>query len=158
MGLCFLCLFGGNTKLFAQSDGETRWKALAMIESGNNDRAVGAVGEISRYQIRPAIWKRYAPPGANWRNQRTAFVVATKVMEERLGAFRESHKRAPTDFEFYVLWNAPGQVRKPTKVVAARAHRFCGLVRREEQQRQIAEFRERKRSMNQTLSEKSESL
>ena len=32
-----------------------RWEALSMIESGNNDHAVGAVGEISRFQIRPSF-------------------------------------------------------------------------------------------------------
>ena len=37
-----------------------RWTALAMLESGGNDRIVGQVGEISRYQIRPELW-----PGGN---------------------------------------------------------------------------------------------
>src|SRR5258706_6371185 len=47
--------------------GSNLWAALAEFESGGNDLAVGAVGEISRYQIRPEIWRRYAPPEANWR-------------------------------------------------------------------------------------------
>src|ERR1035437_4281326 len=29
-----------------------RWAALSMIESGNDDRAVGSSGEITRFQIR----------------------------------------------------------------------------------------------------------
>src|ERR1700722_2135395 len=33
-----------------------RWAALSMIESGDDDRAVGSLGEISRYQIRPYLW------------------------------------------------------------------------------------------------------
>lgn len=42
--------------------------AIAQIESQNNDHAIGRLGEISRYQIRPHIWhlfttsKRYADP------------------------------------------------------------------------------------------------
>ena len=33
-----------------------RWEALSMIESGDNDRAVGHGGEVSRFQIRPGLW------------------------------------------------------------------------------------------------------
>jgi len=33
--------------------------AIAMVESGNNDRAVGKAHEISRYQIKPQIWQQY---------------------------------------------------------------------------------------------------
>lgn len=42
--------------------------AIAQIESRNNDHAIGRLGEISRYQIRPHIWhlfttsKRYSDP------------------------------------------------------------------------------------------------
>src|ERR1700752_3413422 len=33
---------------------------LGMIETGNDDCAVGAFGEVSRYQLRPAVWKSYS--------------------------------------------------------------------------------------------------
>src|SRR4051812_21691749 len=36
-----------------------RYYALGMIETGNNDREVGSIGEISRYQIHPLVWKSY---------------------------------------------------------------------------------------------------
>ena len=100
-----------------------RWAALSMIESGNNDHAVGAVGEVSRYQIRPELW-----PGGNPLNPQVALTAAQKTMLPRLNRFERSHKRMPTDFEFYVLWNAPWQADHPSPAVKERARRFANLV------------------------------
>jgi hypothetical protein len=100
-----------------------RWEALSMIESGNNDQAVGAVGEVSRYQIRPELW-----PGGNPQNPQHALNAARKTMLPRLERFQRVHKRQPTDFEFYVLWNAPWVVDHPTATVKNRAQRFANLV------------------------------
>jgi len=101
-----------------------RWDALSMIESGNNDQAVGMVGEISRFQIRPELW-----PGGDPENPRIALTAAQKTMSPRLNHFERSHRRPPTDFEFYVLWNAPWQADHPSGVVKERAQRFANLVR-----------------------------
>src|SRR5208283_3825878 len=100
-----------------------RWEALSMIESGNNDRAIGAVGEVSRYQIRPEFW-----PGGNPQNPQVALTVAQQTMQSRLNRFVRRHNRQPTDFEFYVLWNAPWQTGRPSAVVRERAQRFVNLV------------------------------
>src|SRR5208283_3450520 len=100
-----------------------RWEALAMIESGNNDHAVGAVGEVSRFQIRPELW-----PGGDPLNPQEALTAAQKTMNPRLTRFERNHKRQPTDFEFYVLWNAPWQADHPSGVVRERARRFANLV------------------------------
>ena len=100
-----------------------RWSALSMIESGNDDQAIGSVGEVSRFQIRPTLW-----PGGNPGNANLALGVARKIMNKRITKFEQTHNRPPTDFEFYVLWNAPQQVNHPRKVVAERAHRFANLV------------------------------
>ena len=100
-----------------------RWEALSMIESGNNDHAIGAVGEVSRYQIRPELW-----PGGNPENPREALTAAQKTMVPRLNQFTRNHKRQPNDFEFYVLWNAPWQADHPSNVVRERAQRFVNLV------------------------------
>lgn len=109
-----------------------RWSALSEIESGNNDRAVGRAGEISRYQIKPKIWQRYASEKADWEKPEQSLPVVKEAMQARCKAFERSFHRPPTDFEFYVLWNAPAQIRKPTKSVADRATRFSNLVSREE--------------------------
>jgi hypothetical protein len=100
-----------------------RWTALAMLESGGNDRIVGQVGEISRYQIRPELW-----PGGNPLDNRVALANARRIMSARVAAFEQSHGRAPDDFEFYILWNAPAQIDHPHRVVANRARRFVNLV------------------------------
>ncbi len=102
-----------------------RWSALSMFETGDNDRAIGSHGEISRFQILPELW-----PGGNPRDFQTAFSAARDIMDERLGHFRAVHKRNATDFEFYVLWNAPWQVDHPSRVVALRAQRFNNLCSR----------------------------
>ena len=102
-----------------------RWDALSMIESGNNDAAVGSLGEISRYQIRPKLW-----PGGNPHNPRLALSVAQKIMQARVEKFSHTHNRGPSDFEFYVLWNAPQEVNHPCRAVARRAERFANLVAR----------------------------
>jgi hypothetical protein len=102
-----------------------RWAALSMIESGDNDNAVGPGGEISRFQIRPELW-----PGGNPLDDRIALTAAQGIMAPRLLEFQKSHKRAATDFEFYVLWNAPWQADHPSKIVTERARRFANLVQR----------------------------
>ena len=106
-----------------------RWSALSQMESCDNDRAIGHAGEISRYQIKPRVWQRYASPKADWENPQDALVVVKTAMRVRCAAFERTSHRSPTDLEFYVLWNAPAQVWRPTKVVLARAKRFCNLVR-----------------------------
>ena len=108
--------------------GMDRWVALSQIESGNNDYAVGAAGEISRYQVRPELWRQHAPPNADWEKPDHALAVAQRFMRMRRAGFEKSHHRPPNDFEFYVLWNAPAQIDKPSKVVRERAERFCNLV------------------------------
>ncbi len=96
-----------------------------MIESGDNDGAVGTRGEVSRYQILPELW-----PGGNPTDHENALQAAEELMQPRVTSFKSRHKRDPNDFEFYVLWNAPWQVDHPSTVVKERARRFANLVRR----------------------------
>jgi hypothetical protein len=100
-----------------------RWTALAMLESGDNDHAIGRAGEVSRYQIRPELW-----PGGNPLNTRVALANAQLIMSSRVAEFEQTHGRAPDDFEFYVLWNAPAEINHPHRAVAERARRFANLV------------------------------
>jgi hypothetical protein len=96
-----------------------------MVESGNDDQAVGSRGEISRYQIRPFLW-----PGGNPLNASVALEAAQKIMQPRIARFEQTHGRPPTNFEFYVLWNAPLEVNHPCQAVTRRAERFANLVGR----------------------------
>jgi hypothetical protein len=100
-----------------------RWVALSMIESGDNDYAVGTCGEISRYQIKPEFW-----PGGDPSDAHAALATARQIMRARVEAFERAHNRVPSDYEFYILWNAPGQVDHPRTVVRERARRFENLI------------------------------
>jgi hypothetical protein len=106
-----------------------RWAALSLIESGDNDRAIGPHGEVSRYQMQPELWKRYAPTNADWSKPEDSLFVAKSVMQERCAAFECATNRPPTDFEFYVLWNAPAQIQRPSKAVTRRAECFFNVVK-----------------------------
>ena len=106
--LLLLCILSVNASAM------DRWTALAMLESGGNDTIVGRAGEISRYQIRRDLW-----PGGNPPDARVALANARQIMFPRVAAFERSHGRAPDDFEFYVLWNAPAQINHPHRAVAA---------------------------------------
>jgi len=97
-----------------------------MIESGDNDLAIGPGGEVSRFQIRAELW-----PGGDARNAQDALAAARQIMKPRLEEFLKTHKRPANDFEFYVLWNAPSKLDHPSDAVAARARRFANLVHRE---------------------------
>ena len=103
-----------------------RWSALSMLETGNDDNAVGNGGEVSRFQIRPQLW-----PGGNPQDVQFALSVAQEIMQDRVATFQKAHNRPPTDFEFYVLWNAPVQADHPSQAVTDRAQRFENLVRRD---------------------------
>jgi hypothetical protein len=105
-----------------------RWSALSQIESGDNDHAVGAAGEVSRYQMKPEVWRRYAPADADWTNPTNALSVARQAMQDRCAAFERAEHRPPTDSEFYILWNCPAQIQHPSKAVLDRAERFSNLV------------------------------
>ena len=129
--MCALAALG----VVLSASGMTRWEALSMLETGNNDYAIGRCGEISRYQIRAQLW-----PGGDPQNARAALTVAQRIMRARLGQFEQTHGRLPTDFEFYVLWNAPAEVDHPVPCVVERSRRFVNLVRRDEQQIQAANF------------------
>jgi len=108
--------------------GMDRLAALSMIETGNNDRMVGAAGEISRYQILKKVWHsvtnstRYTDPV-------TARAVTVQLLDRRVQSFRATYHRDPTNTEFYGLWNAPGQVlgRRVSRTVAERCRRYSNL-------------------------------
>jgi hypothetical protein len=125
-GWLWMILLVGGTPAPAMD----RWAALSMVESGNNDAAVGQAGEVSRYQIKPWLWEKYCPPylAAARANPHAALRAAQAIMHVRCREFERHFHRPPTDFEYYVLWNAPAQIRKPGRVVSERASRFCNLV------------------------------
>jgi hypothetical protein len=121
MKLRLAALFG--IWLVANASGMDRWAALSMLESGDNDNATGPDGEVSRFQIQRMLW-----PGGDPHDPKIALAAAQGIMGPRLEKFERDSKRQPTDFEFYVLWNAPATIKHPSTSVTERAHRFANLV------------------------------
>lgn len=129
LAMCALAALG----VVVSASGMNRWEALSMLETGNDDSAIGRCGEISRFQIRAELW-----PGGNPQNARAALGVARNIMQARVQRFVQTHGRSPTNFEFYVLWNAPAEIDHPVPCVAERARRFANLVDRDARQTQAA--------------------
>lgn len=101
--------------------GLSKLDALGMIESGNNDAAVGTYGEVSRFQIRPHIWREYTESRA-WRDVRVSTSVAHEFLGDLEDTFRKRARREPTDFDLYVLWNAGPSYYAKISFSAARVH------------------------------------
>jgi len=84
--------------------GLTKLQAISMVESGNNDYAVGGAGEISRYQIKPKVWRQYSRSTA-YANTRVSSWVAEQHLQYLERQFKSNTGREPTDFDRYVMWN-----------------------------------------------------
>jgi hypothetical protein len=114
--------------------GMDRFSALSMLETGDDDQAIGPAGEISRYQVRMTEWQSVTN-SANYCDSRTAHAVMVQIMEKRVQVFQTSFGRQPTDFEFYALWNAPTQAMQGhiSPRVAERCQRFVNLCERDRQ-------------------------
>jgi hypothetical protein len=108
--------------------GMDRLSALSMLETGDEDTMVGKAGEISRYQIMKNEWNKVSKSTA-YQDPVVAKQVTLKLLEDRIARFQKIYHRPPTDFEFYALWNAPGQAMrgKISPTVAARCKRFANL-------------------------------
>jgi len=110
-----------------------RFAALSMIESGDDDFAHGRHTEVSRFQIRREVWLQTTnAPISEATNAVVARAVAEMIAAKRCQDFEKKRGRAPTDFEFYILWNAPMQVDNPSWAVRARATRFVNLVQKKD--------------------------
>jgi hypothetical protein len=112
-----------------------RQYALGMLETGNNDRAIGGAGEVSRFQLMPSVWKCYSN-SRHYHDVDVALEVARQHWTALCNYFRTRTNREPTDFDMYVLWNTrqgyyasrgfdPARVNP---VIRDRAQRFVNLV------------------------------
>lgn len=114
--------------------GLSELEAISMIESGNDDRAIGGAGEVSRYQIMPRVWRSYTSSRA-YQNAEISTRIAQKHLEYLEGVFKSRTGREPTDFDRYVLWNAGPTYynrigfarRRVHPVIRERATRFVNL-------------------------------
>jgi hypothetical protein len=114
--------------------GLNKLEAISMIESGNNDRAIGRAGEVSRYQIKPEIWHQYTE-SKDYHDPQVAASVAAQHLEQLETAFRAQAGREPTDFDRYVMWNGgltyyahlKFAARAVASVIRERANRYVNL-------------------------------
>jgi hypothetical protein len=114
--------------------GLSRLEAISMIETGDNDDARGAAGEVSRYQLMLRVWHQYTNSAA-FGNPQVSACVAQQHLNYLEGWFRQQTGRPPSELEIYVLWNAGPTyyARKHFSVAAVhpsireRAERFVNL-------------------------------
>ena len=113
--------------------------ALGMIETGNDDQEVGGMGEVSRFQIMPSVWRQYSA-SRRYHDPETSTEVARQHWNALRDSFRQQTHREPTDFDMYVLWNTRHGYYarhgfKPNRLdpaVRDRAERFVNLIQRGE--------------------------
>jgi hypothetical protein len=87
-----------------------RFSALAEIESGCNDNAIGHAGEISRFQISVSVWHQYTTlPLESARNPFTAMAVAEAIMRDRETAYMRRYHQQVSDWEFAREWHCPAR-------------------------------------------------
>ena len=116
-------------------------QSLGMFESGATswqrsqaDFMRGGSGEVSRFQIMPAVWRRYTK-SREYENPEVAWTVAQRILADRIADFRTATGREPNGLELYLLWNKPGhfetagyhtgQVKSDYR---QRAQRFANLL------------------------------
>ena len=78
--------------------GLSQLDAISMIESGDNDAAIGTAGEVSRYQIRPQVWERFSQ-SREYDNPRVAGRVAQQHLDWLAKFFSERTGRTAEDFD-----------------------------------------------------------
>lgn len=119
------------------------FKALACIESGFDNEAVGKAGEVSRYQILPKTWKWISKkqkakiPLNKSKDEAIANYVAKLIIFDNSAEFYKINKHNPTYTDHYIMWNAGFSYYKyrgfrqenVSKEVLDRATRFSELVK-----------------------------
>ncbi len=111
-----------------------RLLALAMIETGTNDREIGRDGEVSRYQLSRAVWKSYTA-SQDYTDPEVSLQVAWQHWNYLANYFKQKTGREPDDYDMYVLWNTRFgyyahkgfSQREISPVVQVRAQRFVIL-------------------------------
>lgn len=81
-------------------------KALGQIETGEQDFAVGLLGEKSRYQIRAMTWKENSnKPYAYSYKPEVAAAVALNYLNRLSNMYYTSQHKRPTELDLYIMWN-----------------------------------------------------
>lgn len=116
----------------------TFFRALADVESGGNDKAIGSKGEVSAFQILPHIWTKYSDSLCtpyHVQNRMKSMGVARKLNSYNLSVYKKDTGNLPPVYDMYVMWNygitkykkAKYNRSKLPKKVKERADRFINL-------------------------------
>lgn len=92
--------------------------AIAAVESGNNSKAIGKLGETSEYQILPSTWK--------WAKGRTARGKAEWLLNWHRKRYLKVYGKKPNIKEIYIWWNT-GKLKSKNKTVLKRAERVQNI-------------------------------
>lgn len=109
--------------------------AISELESNDRDNVIGTAGEVSRYQILPAVWRAATqlPIERAACRKGTARAVARKILISRLREFERRYERSPGAREIWLLWNAPALVYDKLPIDTRRlgiAERFDVIVQK----------------------------
>jgi hypothetical protein len=83
-------------------------RPLSMLETGNNDYAIGSVGERSRWQIRKTTWNKYCklPFESHSRNPKISAAVAGLHVQYLHNKLTTAYGgREPSPAQLYCAWN-----------------------------------------------------
>lgn len=104
--------------------------ALALIESGDRDNAIGRLGEISAYQITPNVWRVEGEKlgilygKSHWTNKEIASKIAIKILDDNSKRFKKANSnRIETPIDTYCMWNLGFSRYKRLSFNVARANR-----------------------------------
>ena len=103
-----LMIFTTETTLIAlHQDFDAKLRAISQIESNDNEKAKGRHGEISRYQLKRAVWKQHFPSEKDQRHIPSAARRCAKAhlcwLELRLCLAKQTKDPNPRDV--YAAWN-----------------------------------------------------
>jgi hypothetical protein len=123
--LCLFALCLATLRSFASHE-DPRFRALGMLETGNDDYAIGSKGEVSRYQIMPDIWPKCLDP----HDPELARHMAQALMTARVRWFQKQFGIEPGPYNWALLWHCPHRIKHPTASDRDYANRFVNLVQK----------------------------
>lgn len=96
-----------TTLIALHQDFDIKLKAISQIESNDNDKAKGRHGELSRYQIKKAVWRQHFPSEKDQRHIPTEARRCAKAhlcwLELKLCLAQRIKEPNPRDL--YAAWN-----------------------------------------------------
>jgi hypothetical protein len=117
LGLAAALALAG-AEMHAEIDAKLR--AISGIESGDNDRKRGEAGELGRYQIGRATWRRHMgkEPFEHAHIKERARACAYAELTRLEVTFRKTQGRWPRPPEIYAMWRLGygGLVRRKLRI------------------------------------------